>query len=183
MLLFYIVLFAAALTPSFFFGRWLRTQNWDLKDKIAAWDPFIKVTAIAGAVILGLASFERYLEQHRQDLAKEMGERLEEPKTAFRRATVVTATIATAPDLSSSDTAQAVTAFWQLYWGDLARFEGREVEVAMVQFGRALQAWQKTGQKPPDIEQLSLSVAHASRTEIDDLQKRIDAFRDQYSLL
>ncbi|KQZ66209.1 MULTISPECIES: hypothetical protein [unclassified Lysobacter] len=40
---------------------------------------------------------------------------------------------------SAHDGADAVARFWELYWGELALVENREVEAKMVQFGQALQ--------------------------------------------
>ena len=182
-LFFYAVLFILALTPSVFFGIWVYAQNWELKDKIAAWDPFIKIMAIAGAVIIGLAYFERFLDQQRQALAKDMLARAEERNEAFNQAIKATAAIAMVTDLGELDGANAVKTFWQLYWGELARFEGPTVEKAMVEFGSALQLWQQTGQKQEgEMKQLSLKVVFACRNEIEAYQKQIDDLRDRYPL-
>ncbi|MCK1705029.1 hypothetical protein IVA86_27385 [Bradyrhizobium sp. 146] len=180
-LAFYVLLFALALAPSIFFSRWLSAQDWERKDKIAAWDPFIKVMAIAGAVIIGLASFERFLDQHRQELAKEMLDRAELRNGTYNKAIKAGAAIAIAPDLGGSDIASAVTTFWQLYWGELAQFEGAQVEGAMVQFGRELQVWQRTGQKPERMDTLSLQLAKACRAEMETYQKQIDSLKNQYA--
>jgi hypothetical protein len=179
---FYVCLFFLALAPSVLFSRWLSAQKWERKDKIAAWDPFVKVMAIAGAVILGLASFERFLDQHRQETVKEMLDQSEKRNSGFDQAIKASSAIATAANLSGPDVTNAVTAFWQLYWGELARFEGPQVEKAMVAFGQALRDWQGSGQKPPYMEQLSLQVAHACRAEIEANQKRIDSLRNEYVL-
>ena len=40
---------------------------------------------------------------------------------------------------SAHDGAGAVARFWELYWGELALVENREVEAKMVRFGQALQ--------------------------------------------
>jgi hypothetical protein len=181
-LIFYVMVFVLALAPSIFFGRWLSAQKWERKDKIAAWDPFIKVMAIAGAVIIGLASFERFLDQHRQELAKEMLDRSEQRNAAFNQAIKATSTIATAVDLNGTDIANAVTTFWQLYWGELARFEGPQVERAMVDFGKELQIWQHTGKQPERMDVLAYQVAKACRTEIETIQKQIDDLKNRYAL-
>ncbi|MET4489763.1 hypothetical protein [Bradyrhizobium sp. LA7.1] len=180
-LIFYMLLFALALAPSIVFSLWLGKRDWERKDKIAAWDPFIKVMAIAGAVIIGLASFERFLDQHRQELAKEMLDRAEQRNGLYNKAIKAGAAVAIAPDLNGADVAGAVTTFWQLYWGELAQFEGAQVEGAMVQFGRELQAWQRTGQKPEGMDRLSLQLAQACRAEMETYQKQIDSLKNQYA--
>lgn len=40
---------------------------------------------------------------------------------------------------SAHDGADTVARFWELYWGELALVENREVEAKMVRFGQALQ--------------------------------------------
>lgn len=40
--------------------------------------------------------------------------------------------------IASSPRPEAVARFWELYWGELALVENKEVEAAMVQFGQAL---------------------------------------------
>jgi hypothetical protein len=176
----YIALFLLALTPPIVFALWVRKRPWELKDKVAAWDPFIKVMAVSGAVIVGLAAFERYLEQRQQELATSMIERAKGRNEAFQQAMTTSSAIATAESLRGME--EAVTAFWRLYWGELARFEGPSVAGAMIQFGRQLQSWQQTGQKPTDMTQLSLRLAHACREEIDAYEKQIEAVRNRYSV-
>ena len=60
----------------------------------------------------------------------------------------------------------AVTRFWQLYWGPLAVVEDPEVESAMVNFGNALRQ-----QNPPKstLQHLSLDLAHACRNSLQKL--------------
>jgi hypothetical protein len=178
---FYLLLFLTALIPTGVFAYWLYYQPWDLKDKISAWDPFVKTMAIVGAVIVGLASFERFLDQRQQEIVKDMVASAQSRNEAFGLATKTTSTIAPSSDLSSVDTKEAVASFWKLYWGELARFEGPEVESAMVKFGRSLQIWQDAGKKPEDMEQLSLAVSHACRSEKETYDKQIDEVRNRYS--
>jgi hypothetical protein len=183
MVVFYVLLFFAALLPAGVFAVWLRDQNWELKEKISAWDPFIKTMAIAGATIVGLASFERFLDQRQQQLADALVARAQTRNEAFSQAITLTSRVATAQELTGSeDIGEAVTTFWRIYWGDLARFEGESVERAMVSFGRSLRDWQETSQKPRDIQRFALDVAHACRSEIEASDTQIDAIRARYSL-
>jgi hypothetical protein len=55
-------------------------------------------------------------------------------KNSYAEAARVCARIA-----SAHDGADAVARFWELYWGELALVENREVEAEMVRFGQALQ--------------------------------------------
>jgi hypothetical protein len=176
----YMIMFFVALAPTVLYGLWLRKRPWELKDKLAAWDPFIKIIAIAGAIIVGIASFDRFLDQRQQELLKDSIEHNEGRTAAFSQAIRATSTIATAASLAGPEESNEGTIFWRLYWGELARFEGPDVEKAMVEFGSALQVWQRTGQKPERMESLSLHVAHASRKESEAYQKDIDALKNRY---
>jgi hypothetical protein len=178
---FYVALFLIALVPTCVFAYWLYYQPWDLKDKISAWDPFVKTMAIVGAVIVGLAAFERFLDQRQQEIVKDMVARAQSRNEAFAQATKTASAIAISVDLGSSDVKDAVTSFWKLYWGELARFEGPAVEGAMVRFGRSLQIWQDTAKKPQEMEQLALEVSHACRSEINAYDKQMDDLRNRYS--
>lgn len=179
---FYLLLFLTALLPTGAFAYWLYYRPWDLKDKISAWDPFVKTMAIAGAVIVGLAAFERFLDQRQQEIVKDMVVRNQSRNEAFAQATKTASAIATSSDLNAVEAKEAVDSFWKLYWGELARFEGPDVETAMVRFGRALQTWQATGEKPDEMAQLSLAVSHACQNEIDAYDKQMDELRNRYSL-
>ncbi|MBY5891492.1 hypothetical protein [Rhizobium ruizarguesonis] len=105
------------------------------------------------------------------ETVKEMVARNQSRNEAFAQATKTASAIATSSDLNAVDAKEAVDTFWKLYWGELARFEGQDVETAMVRFGRSLQTWQATGKKPEEMAQLSLAVSHACRNEIDAYDK------------
>jgi hypothetical protein len=182
LLAFYAALFLLALVPTVIFGVWVTHQSWELKDKISAWDPFIKTMAIAGAVVVGLASLERFLDQRQQELAKDMVSRGQNIDQIFQQAIKTTSSIATAKEIvGPTDVQEAVSSFWKLYWGELARVEGPAVETAMVRFGNALKAWQAEGKKPQEMEQLALQVSYACKSEAEAYNKIIDDFKNRYS--
>ncbi len=58
--------------------------------------------------------------------------------------------------------------FWELYWGELASVESREIEALMVQFGQQ-QANKQADLS--DLQQISIQIAHRTRFEIDSLYK------------
>src|SRR4030095_12642965 len=95
-LVLYTTLFLFALVPTLLFGVWLRRQSWDLKEKISAWDPFLKVMAIAGAVIVGLATFDRFLDQREQEFLKLEIDRSKAKAGVFGQAIKSASTIANA---------------------------------------------------------------------------------------
>jgi hypothetical protein len=179
---FYVAVFIAASVPILVFGFWVRRQPWELKDKISAWDPFIKVMAVCGAVIVGLASFERYLDQREQQFLKLQMEKNAEKIATFGQATKAASTIANAVTLESPQEQEAVATFWRLYWGDLARFEGRSVEAAMVRFGRAVQDWKNSRTKPSTLQQLSLQLAQACKKEQEAVTREASNLERRYQL-
>jgi eukaryotic-like serine/threonine-protein kinase len=89
---------------------------------------------------------------------------------AYREACQVTAALATAWKKGEPGEREARAKFWQLYWGELAIVEDKQVEWAMVQFGRELNQWTEDGTNPPtDLQNLSLELAHACRDSLRDL--------------
>jgi len=56
-------------------------------------------------------------------------------------------------------------AFWRLYWGRLALVEDREVESAMIDFGRQLSAKGATLPRD-DLQNPSIELAHSARNLI-----------------
>lgn len=73
----------------------------------------------------------------------------------------VAARIATSGD--EAELSDARSRFWQLYWGELALVEDRDVEAAMVAFGDAL----KDDARQSKLQPLSLDLAHAIRRSLD----------------
>lgn len=71
-------------------------------------------------------------------------------------------------DPKSEDWAKNSIRFWQLYWTELSLVEDRGVELGMVRFGEALTAYHRDPQTQPDLQQASLSLAHALRDSIRD---------------
>lgn len=86
---------------------------------------------------------------------------LERQLKLYTEASQVAAQIATSND--AAVVAKSTDRFWQLYWGELALVENREVEAAMVQYGNALE-------NPADratLRQRSLDLAKACRRSLD----------------
>jgi hypothetical protein len=176
----YLALLLVALVPTAVFGAWLGRQPWERKEKIAAWDPFIKVMAIAGAVIVGLAAFDRFLDQREQEFLKLEIEANNKKAAVFGQAVKSASTLANAAVLTGQQEKEALATFWRLYWGELAQIEGRDVEVAMVDFGRALQDWQSSGTKPGDLHGMSLALARAVRAQQESIDAEAARLRARY---
>jgi len=83
---FLATLVAVALSPAIVFAVWLQHQSWEPKDKIAAWDPFIKTMGIAGTVVVGLAALQKYLDQRQIDLLKTTLDLENSRRETFRQA-------------------------------------------------------------------------------------------------
>ena len=99
--IFYLLLFFIALIPTGAYAYWLYYLPWDLKYKIDAWDPFVKIMAIVGAVIVVLATFERFLDQRQQESVKDMVALAQSRNEVFGQATRTASAIATSSDLNS----------------------------------------------------------------------------------
>jgi hypothetical protein len=86
---------------------------------------------------------------------------LERQLKLYTEASQVAALIATSDE--KREIQKATTRFWQLYWGELALVENKEVESAMVAMGRAI----TNGANRNETRQASLSLAHACRQSLD----------------
>jgi len=100
---------------------------------------------------------QRYEETRRIEATKPF---LERQLKLYTEASQATAVLATSQDDATRNGARK--RFWELYWGELALVENEIVEAAMVAFGRGLQA----GRPPEEMQQLSLSLAHACRDSL-----------------
>nr|ART41056.1 L367 [uncultured bacterium] len=56
--------------------------------------------------------------------------------------------------------------FFELYWGELALVEDKQVESAMVYFARALQEYEQNPSSNAELQKQSLNVAHAFRESL-----------------
>jgi hypothetical protein len=86
---------------------------------------------------------------------------LERQLKLYTEASQVVAIIATTSNNAARS--KAVNRFWELYWGELALVENTEVEAAMVAFGEGLKKDAPLG----ELQQLSLTLAHACRFSLD----------------
>ena len=87
-------------------------------------------------------------------------------RALYQRAIETTRNLAHAEDFT--ETQKLRDEFWRLYWGELPLVESKELEGAMVQFGRALELWNE-GKRPDtvDFEMLARAVATAAGQSID----------------
>jgi hypothetical protein len=158
---------------------------------------FAKALGIVGAILVGVAAVIKFLDQRQLDLLKtsmELERPREEARSAvFNRAIKATQTIATSSKLDAPGVPEAIAIFWQLYWGELAIYEGKDVAAAMVAFGLALQRWQKENvkkkpekseERSPEMGQLSLDLAKACNKELkDESDARLRALEDKFNSL
>ena len=82
----------------------------------------------------------------------------------YAEATRAASRIAHPSGIEKSD-AEARQRFWELYWGELALVEDRQVEAAMVQMGECL----NTGDCAPcggSVQKCSIALAHACRASL-----------------
>jgi hypothetical protein len=88
----------------------------------------------------------------------------EEQKKIYEQASNYAALICKAD--STSRVASETKQFWALYWGNMSLLEHHEVERAMIDFGDALEKWQRTNKKPEGLENLSYTLAHCMRQSL-----------------
>lgn len=70
--------------------------------------------------------------------------------------------------VATSNDATARNRFWELYWGELALVEDRQVEAAMRAMGDVLRSPSDNGvEKELSLAKLSLKLAHAFRGSLD----------------
>lgn len=86
---------------------------------------------------------------------------LEHQLKLYNQATEAASVLATSDDRTKREL--AVAKFWQLYWGELALVESREVEAAMKNLGDALDS----SADKRTLKGLSLKLAHACRVSLD----------------
>ncbi len=86
---------------------------------------------------------------------------LEKQLKLYTEASQMAALIATSGDKSEVD--KALSRFWQLYWGELALVENRDVEKAMVGMKNVI----VSQGSPSDLQQASLKLARACRQSLD----------------
>jgi hypothetical protein len=116
------------------------------------------LAVVLAALAWGGAALWARLEEDRFNARRE---------AAYRDACNVTASLATARRRGDPEEEKARARFWQLYWGELAIVEDKEVERAMVAYGRELNRWTEDGSDPPpELRRLSLDLAHACRASL-----------------
>jgi SNF2 family DNA or RNA helicase len=140
------------------------------------YDEWFKLLGVAGAIASFLWGVWVWKDKSSNELAQQSlqaqrladSRRIEATKPFLERqlklyteASQVAALIATSVEKRA--TQKAITRFWQLYWGELALVENKEVESAMVAMGRAI----TTGANRDELQQASLSLAHACRQSLD----------------
>lgn len=139
-------------------------------------EQWLKVLGVAGAIasfVWGVFVWKEKSEADR-DLQRIEAQRLAESRRIeatkpflerqlklYTEATEVAAVIATSGD--DRQRSEALERFWQLYWGELALVENREVAKAMVVLGNAIKANASRG----ELEQASLQLAKACRRSLD----------------
>jgi hypothetical protein len=135
------------------------------------------VIAVAGFVFaVGNFAAEQRAQANERDARTEQEFRKrfwEERLALYRRASKLAATIATADSLDM--VRQERREFWQLYWGELAIIEDKDVLSAMVAYGEELKRLEGKQQDPKgtsqasnirDLRQLSYQLAIACRNSL-----------------
>jgi len=161
-----------------------------------SFDDWLKLSSMAGAVILFISSLLTYYYTKVQEFRKAFWEKQFD---LYGRVTRAVSLIAIADDLENVKRER--TEFWSLYWGELSTIENATVLSAMVDFGKRLQTLERPGSvqltkienseavqesdgQAMDLRLLSCHLAIACResldetwkpTQLDDLKKKWEA--------
>jgi hypothetical protein len=147
-------------------------------DKLA--DSLVKLLPVLTAVVGAIWALYAYLDHAKQDRAARLVEIqrpfLEKQLALYFETTQVTGDLVSLDGWHDQKWLDRTHRFWALYWSELAMVESRDVEGAMVEFGRALTETEnaRTGTDQANfrahqnsLNGLALDVAHAIRASIE----------------
>lgn len=139
-------------------------------------DEWLKLVGVIGALISFLWSVHQWRDKAADELRQAKSENDRLAKSRKIEATkpflekqlgLYTETLHAVAVLSTTtvadERAKATKLFWELYFGEMAIVENREVEAAMVGLGRAL----KRGASQADLQDLALTLDDACRKSLD----------------
>lgn len=147
-----------------------------METKPSSFEDFLKLLGVLGAVGSFLWGVWVWHDKSQKELAQQAIEsqrlaesrRVEATKPFLERqlklyteASQVASIIATSDD--KAEVKKATKRFWELYWGELALVENKEVEVAMENLGKTLEAESKR----EEVQGRSLDLARACRFSLD----------------
>ena len=146
------------------------------------WDIIIKgiITPLI-AVVTILFGIYQYTDSQTKSLEREYElKRIERTEKAFEEKSVLyretrqlLAFLATNKDIDSHMFGSNKIRFWELYFGDLAAVESKEIEGLMVKFGSLLSKLEKSKRNKGEViqnelEQISLSFANQTYKELNE---------------
>ena len=148
------------------------------EEQYRKWDIIIKgvITPII-AVITVLVGIYQYTDGQRKSVEKEFElrklerqqARFEEKAILYKEARRILSFLSTSDEEESKTFHQKKDRFWELYWGDLAAVESKQIETLMVKFGRGLSKLEKgvapeTVQK--ELKKISLAFSRQAQKEL-----------------
>lgn len=131
------------------------------------------ISSFVWAVYQWKASQNELRSQRSYEISKTLEQRRIEAQKPFldKQLALYSETIRTTSFLAtasqSPDWTKARDRFWELYWGELATVENREVSLQVVAFGEALNG-QGGKMSNVTLQQQALSLAHAVRQSLDE---------------
>ena len=152
------------------------------EDQHRKWDIIIKgiITPII-AVITVLFGIYQYTDSQQKSLEREyqlkkidrQEQAFEEKVALYKETRQILSFLSTYNEFESALFESKKNRFWELYWGDLAAVESREIESIMVRFGQLLTKLEN-GNKiekkaiQQDLKQISLSFSHQTKQELNE---------------
>ncbi len=132
------------------------------------WDIILKIAgalAVTVGIIIGLWQYEATTERQFKEKF------WEQQLNLYLEASKAAATLATIPKIEEDpikklERDKAQTRFWQLYYGELALIEDKDVEQAMIEFGNCLRQYEIDNCDPHELRGKSLKLASMCRQSI-----------------
>jgi hypothetical protein len=152
------------------FARWIgRSATLKEEERAKRWELFLKGIGSLTIIVAGLAAFLRYIDQRERELDQQVFEQAQKTRefnleiygrstdlaqakrVLLNEAADLAATLATLENLDVPEGSIAWNRFERLYHGQLALYENKPVEMAMIDFRDAMRKWKRIKSKPTDL--------------------------------
>jgi hypothetical protein len=128
-------------------------------------ETWVKILSMLGAIVMFVWGVYKYFQNEQQRVENRRVEAtkpfLDRQLKLYKEATQIAAVLATTRDLNEKDL--TAKRFWELYFGELALVENKDVEAAMTDLKEGLAA----DAPSVDLQRYSLRLAHACRISLD----------------
>lgn len=152
------------------------------EEQYRKWDIIIKgiITPII-AVITVLFGIYQYTDSQAKSLEREyqlkklerQEQAFEEKVSLYKETRQTLSFLSTNSEFESKLFESKTNRFWELYWGDLAAVESREIETLMIRYGNYLTQLKNNPEHEREViqkelQQISLSLSHQTKEELNE---------------